>query len=141
MKDDLWLSKQFSISSVPTVVSFRQGNEMERVVGADTSAITNKLRKLFEFDSIIEKKLISLINREPIMVFIKGTPDNPRCKFTNALIKLLNEKNIKYGSFDILGDEEVRQSLKTFSKWPTYPQLYVKGKLIGGLDIIQVKKY
>lgn len=141
MKNNLQLSKQFSISSVPTVVFFRLSNEMERVVGADTSAVINKLRKLLEFDSIIEKKLVSLINREPIMVFIKGTPENPRCRFTNALIKLLNEKNIKYGSFDILGDEEVRQSLKAFSKWPTYPQLYVKGKLIGGLDIIQVLNF
>lgn len=45
---------------------------------------------------------------------------------------------VKYGTFDILSDEEVRQGLKTFSNWPTYPQLYVKGELIGGLDIVKV---
>ena len=46
--------------------------------------------------------------------------------------------SVNYETFDILGDEEVRQGLKTFSNWPTYPQLYVKGELIGGLDIIKV---
>lgn len=117
---------------------FRNGNEMDRVIGADTPAITKKLRKILESDQQIEQRLKSLINQEPIMVFIKGTPQQPRCGFTRTLINLLDSLSIKYGSFDILGDEEVRQSLKVFSKWPTYPQLYLKGELIGGLDIIQV---
>ncbi|KAF7490514.1 Protein MAK16 -like protein A [Sarcoptes scabiei] len=131
------VDKQFSVTSVPTVIMFRNGNEMDRVIGADTPAITKKLRKILESDQQIEQRLKSLINQEPIMVFIKGTPQQPRCGFTRTLINLLDSLSIKYGSFDILGDEEVRQSLKVFSKWPTYPQLYLKGELIGGLDIIQ----
>lgn len=116
---------------------FRNGNEIDRVVGVDTSAITQKLRKIVESNRSIEQRLVSLINQQPIMVFIKGTPEQPRCGFTRTLLSILKEMNVQFGYFDILSDEEVRQSLKSYSKWPTYPQLYVKGSLIGGLDIIQ----
>ncbi|OTF81826.1 hypothetical protein BLA29_001026 [Euroglyphus maynei] len=116
---------------------FRNGNEIDRVVGVDTSAITQKLGKIVESNRSIEQRLVSLINQQPIMVFIKGTPEQPRCGFTRTLLSILKERNVRFGYFDILSDEEVRQSLKSYSKWPTYPQLYVKGALIGGLDIIQ----
>lgn len=119
------------------MIMFRNGNEIDRVVGADTSAITQKLRKILESDRSIEQRLKSLINQQPIMVFIKGTPEQPRCGFTRTLLLILKQMNVQFGHFDILSDEEVRQSLKAYSKWPTYPQLYVKGALIGGVDIIQ----
>lgn len=54
------------------------------------------------------------------------------------MVEILNKHNIQFSSFDIFSDEEVRQGLKTYSNWPTYPQLYVSGELIGGLDIIKV---
>lgn len=95
------------------------------------------------------------------MVFIKGDPNTPRCGFSRQLVEILNEtkyfiylaamsnygftetfyfKRLPYDSFDILADEDVRQGLKTFSNWPTYPQVYVKGELVGGLDIIKELK-
>jgi Grx4 family monothiol glutaredoxin len=74
------------------------------------------------------------------MVFIKGTPAEPRCKFSRQLLDILKGAGVAYGSFDILTDEAVRQGLKDFSQWPTYPQLYVSGKLIGGVDIAQELK-
>jgi len=74
------------------------------------------------------------------MVFMKGSPDAPRCGFSRQIVELLKGENVKFDSFDILGDEEVRQGLKTFSNWPTYPQLYAEGKLIGGLDIVKELK-
>lgn len=131
------LAKQFSVSSVPTLVLFRNGNEVERVVGADTSLIVQKVQKVLESSSSIEKRLVGLTSQEPVMIFIKGTPTQPRCGFTRTLLNLLNQLEIKYGYFDILSDEEVRQSLKAYSNWPTYPQVYIKGSLVGGLDIIQ----
>ena len=109
-------------------------------MGADTNQIVQKVQKVLESNSSVEKRLVSLINQEHVMVFIKGTPEQPRCGFTRTLIGLLNQIQAKYGYFDILSDEEVRQSLKVYSKWPTYPQLYVKGSLVGGLDIVQVLK-
>ena len=70
---------------------------------------------------------------------MKGNTQEPRCKFSRALMEIFKElpSEIKYNSFDILQDEDIRQGLKEFSNWPTYPQLYVKGELIGGLDIIK----
>lgn len=68
---------------------------------------------------------------------MKGEPANPQCGFSRRMIALL-EKHISrgdYATFDIFQDSEVRESLKTYSKWPTYPQLYVKGEFQGGIDV------
>ena len=71
------------------------------------------------------------------MLFMKGMPDAPRCGFSRQVVEILRNSDIPFASFDILSDEEVRNGLKTFSEWPTYPQLYVNGALIGGLDIVK----
>jgi len=68
---------------------------------------------------------------------MKGTPDAPRCGFSNQIVEVLKVNDISFSSFDILEDNEVRQGLKEFSEWPTYPQLYIKGELMGGLDIVK----
>jgi Grx4 family monothiol glutaredoxin len=71
------------------------------------------------------------------MIFIKGSPTSPKCGFSRQLVVLLGDLKCEYGYFDILEDDEVRQGLKEFSNWPTFPQLYVDGELMGGLDIIK----
>ena len=78
-----------------------------------------------------------LINAAPAMLFMKGSPSAPECKFSRATVELLGSVNAEYGHFDILRDDEVRQGLKEFSNWPTFPQFYVNGDLIGGLDILK----
>jgi len=80
-----------------------------------------------------------LITRAPVMLFMKGSPTQPKCGFSRKIVALLDESKAQYATFDILEDEDVRQGLKTFSNWPTFPQLYIKGELIGGLDIVQVQ--
>jgi Grx4 family monothiol glutaredoxin len=85
----------------------------------------------------LQDRLRSLIASAPVMVFMKGTPDSPRCGFSRQLIDLLRQHRIEFGSFDILQDVDVREGLKKLSSWPTYPQVYVRGELIGGLDIIR----
>ena len=80
------------------------------------------------------------MNQAELMIFMKGDRSTPRCGFSRQLVDILNETKLPYETFDILTDEEVRQGLKTFSNWPTYPQVYVKGSLIGGLDIINELK-
>mmetsp|Transcript_2813 Transcript_2813/g.7742 ORF Transcript_2813/g.7742 Transcript_2813/m.7742 type:complete len:94 (+) Transcript_2813:886-1167(+) len=70
------------------------------------------------------------------MLFMKGTPDAPECGFSSRIVALLNEHGVAYGSFDILRDPDVRQGLKEYSRWPTYPQLYAHGTLLGGLDVV-----
>lgn len=68
---------------------------------------------------------------------MKGDRSAPRCGFSKQLIQIMNDNKVQYETFDILTDETVRQGLKTYSDWPTYPQVYVKGELQGGLDIIK----
>lgn len=85
----------------------------------------------------LDERLKALINKAPVILFMKGNPAEPRCGFSRKICELLKENNIKFDTFDILQDEEVRQGLKTYSNWPTYPQLYGSGKLIGGLDIVK----
>nr|DAD20923.1 TPA_asm: hypothetical protein HUJ06_022386 [Nelumbo nucifera] len=84
----------------------------------------------------LEDRLQKLISSSTVMLFMKGTPDAPRCGFSSKVVNALREEGVRFGSFDILSDEEVRQGLKTFSNWPTFPQLYYKGELIGGCDIV-----
>ncbi len=82
-----------------------------------------------------QDRLRQLVHRSDVMVFMKGLPSAPRCGFSRQLVELLDGSGVPYDAFDILQDDDVRQDLKKFSNWPTYPQLYVKGELIGGLDI------
>ncbi|KAF0931002.1 hypothetical protein E2562_038563 [Oryza meyeriana var. granulata] len=83
-----------------------------------------------------KERLESLINSSPVMVFIKGTPEEPKCGFSGKLVHILKQEKIPFSSFDILSDDEVRQGLKVLSNWPSYPQLYIKGELVGGSDIV-----
>lgn len=81
-------------------------------------------------------RLAELVKAAPVMLFMKGTPSEPRCGFSRQMVSILRENSVKYGFFNILADEDVRQGLKEFADWPTYPQLWIKGELVGGLDIV-----
>uniref|UniRef100_A0A3Q3FSV8 Glutaredoxin 3 n=1 Tax=Labrus bergylta TaxID=56723 RepID=A0A3Q3FSV8_9LABR len=83
------------------------------------------------------QRLKKLINAAPCMLFMKGSAQDPRCGFSRQIVALLKTHGIQFSSFDILSDEEVRQGLKAYSNWPTYPQLYANGELVGGLDIVK----
>ena len=85
----------------------------------------------------INDKLQQLINQHRIMLFMKGIPSSPKCGFSRQIVEILDSYHVSYDAFNILEDEEVRQGLKEYSDWPTYPQLYVEGDLVGGLDIVK----
>lgn len=100
-----------------------------------------ELKKVFAEKELLpvedlETRLKNVINQATTMLFMKGTPDAPRCGFSTKVVNALKEEGVEFGSFNILEDEEVRQGLKTYSNWPTYPQLYYKGELLGGCDIV-----
>ncbi|KAL4920778.1 thioredoxin-like protein [Aspergillus aurantiobrunneus] len=82
-------------------------------------------------------RLAELVKAAPVMLFMKGTPSAPQCGFSRQLVGILRERSVKYGFFNILADEDVRQGLKEFADWPTFPQLWVSGELVGGLDIVK----
>ena len=132
------LALQFRIEAVPTFVLLKNGKEVKRIEGAMPEELATAVTE-FQTDKSADfnKRLAALINQHQFMIFIKGTPQAPRCGFTRQLLDLLAAHKIQYDFFDILNDEEVRQGLKEYSDWPTYPQIYVKGELMGGLDIFQ----
>ncbi len=79
----------------------------------------------------------NILEKYPVVLFMKGTPDYPACGFSHTVVAALKLLGTQFHSVDILEDPELRQNLKTFSQWPTFPQLYVKGQLIGGCDIVR----
>eukprot|EP00271_Cylindrocystis_brebissonii_P007412 TRINITY_DN20928_c0_g1_i1.p1 TRINITY_DN20928_c0_g1~~TRINITY_DN20928_c0_g1_i1.p1 ORF type:complete len:431 (+),score=76.98 TRINITY_DN20928_c0_g1_i1:123-1295(+) len=89
-----------------------------------------------EKGSTVEDRIRGLLKASNTMLFMKGTPDAPRCGFSKKVVAALQKEDVPFGTFDILEDEEIRQGLKTFSQWPTFPQLYHAGELIGGCDIV-----
>ena len=86
-------------------------------------------------------RLEQLVNAASVMLFMKGTPSSPQCGFSRQLVGILRERSVKYGFFNILADEDVRQGLKEYAEWPTFPQLWVNGELVGGLDIVRVPSH
>ncbi len=88
-------------------------------------------------DPQIRERIAGLIEANPVMLFMKGTPDAPGCGFSAQVVQILSRLVDDFGSFDVLGDPELRQGIKEFSDWPTVPQLYVRGEFQGGCDIVK----
>ena len=76
------------------------------------------------------------IDENSVMLFMKGTPEQPACGFSARTSAVLNTMNVRYAALDILPDPRIRQELSGLSEWPTIPQLFIEGKLVGGHDIV-----
>jgi monothiol glutaredoxin len=86
--------------------------------------------------SDIHSKIAALVGGTDVVLFMKGTPLFPQCGFSSTAIQILERLEVEYETVDVLADPEVRAGIKTFSDWPTVPQLYVKGEFVGGSDIM-----
>ena len=84
----------------------------------------------------IRKFLEQAIAENEVMLFMKGTPDQPRCGFSMRTSAALNALGVQYAALDILPDPRIRQELSAISNWPTIPQLFIEGELVGGCDIV-----
>ena len=84
----------------------------------------------------VRSRIESQLSSAPVVLFMKGSPDFPQCGFSAKAVAALRACNAPFRHINIFEDPEVREGLKEYSQWPTYPQLYVKGELIGGCDII-----
>ena len=83
----------------------------------------------------INEKIKDIINKNDVVLFMKGTPEMPQCGFSMTVCNILKELKVKFSGVNVLVDPEIRQGIKDFSNWPTVPQLYIKGEFIGGCDI------
>ena len=84
----------------------------------------------------INSRISTLVGENDVVLFMKGTPLFPQCGFSSRAVAILDHVGVTYESVDVLQDMEIRQGIKTFSDWPTIPQLYVKGEFVGGSDIM-----
>ena len=84
----------------------------------------------------LRARIQGLIHQSRVVLFMKGTKQFPACGFSNTVVQILKKEGVAFETFNILADPDVRQGLKDFSSWPTYPQLYVDGKFVGGCDIV-----
>ncbi len=86
---------------------------------------------------VIDEKINTMIKQDDVVLFMKGTPDFPQCGFSANVVGILNYFGIKYQSYNVLEDLELREGIKIFSDWPTIPQIYIKREFIGGFDILK----
>lgn len=83
-----------------------------------------------------EQRISEIVNGNDVVLFMKGTPLFPQCGFSSKAVAILEHLGVEYATVDVLQDMEIRQGIKSFSDWPTIPQLYVKGEFVGGSDIM-----
>lgn len=87
--------------------------------------------------SEIHSKIETMVKDNPVILFMKGDKQFPQCGFSSQVVQILDHLDVEYETINVLEDQEIRQGIKTFSDWPTIPQLYVKGEFVGGCDIIR----
>lgn len=153
------IAELFEVSSVPYFVIINNGTILKEFSTADPKEFVKELDQCKKYvsnqinsssgdneqteepenetEEQINEKLTKLTNAAPVMLFMKGSPSEPKCGFSRQLVGMLREHQVRFGFFDILRDNDVREQLKKFSDWPTYPQLYINGEFQGGLDIVK----
>ena len=87
-------------------------------------------------DEDLKERIENDIKKNKVMLYMKGTPEEPQCGFSAQVISVLKTYNVPFETFNILEDDDIRQGIKEYSDWPTVPQLYVNGEFIGGCDIL-----
>ncbi len=88
-------------------------------------------------DNPVFERIETEVNGNDVVLFMKGTPMFPQCGFSAAVVQALSAGGVKFKGVNVLDDMEIREGIKTFTNWPTIPQLYVKGEFVGGCDIIR----
>ncbi|CAR25213.1 monothiol glutaredoxin GRX4 [Lachancea thermotolerans CBS 6340] len=160
--DNAEIAELFEVSSVPYFVLVRNNTILKELSGADPKEFVKALNQFngslaegagappqpaqnegveeeepVETEEELMERLKKLTQAAPVMLFMKGTPSEPKCGFSRQMVGILREYQVRFGFFDILKDDSIRQGLKKFSDWPTFPQLYISGEFQGGLDIIK----
>ena len=87
--------------------------------------------------SDINSKIKDNNSKDPVVLYMKGNPTFPQCGFSSTVVQILKHIGVEFQSYDVLQDENLREGIKSFSNWPTIPQLYVNNEFVGGCDIIR----
>ncbi|XP_059353992.1 glutaredoxin-related protein 5, mitochondrial-like [Carassius carassius] len=93
--------------------------------------------RLMSSSSAAQKTLEEMVKKDKVVVFIKGTPTQPMCGFSNAVVQILRMHGVdSYAAYNVLDDQDIREGVKTLSNWPTIPQVFFNGEFVGGCDIL-----
>ena len=87
-------------------------------------------------DESLRNRIDALVKGNEVFLFMKGSPGAPQCGFSARVVDVLEDVGVPFASFNILSDPDIRQGVKDYANWPTFPQLYVKGEFVGGCDIV-----
>jgi monothiol glutaredoxin len=87
--------------------------------------------------SDIHQNIGEQIAKDDVVLYMKGTPVFPQCGFSAMVVQVLSHTGVKFQAYNVLEDQDLREGIKSFSNWPTIPQLYVKGEFVGGCDIVR----
>src|SRR5205085_11876332 len=98
-----------------------------------TGMVANRRTRSMGIEQFIDNEVKS----NDVVLFMKGTPQFPMCGFSGQIVQILDHLGVTYKGLNVLESDDLRQGIKTFSQWPTIPQLYVKGEFVGGCDIIR----
>ena len=85
----------------------------------------------------VEAVIKDQVTQNPVVLYMKGTPESPLCGFSATVVQILNKLGVSFLGVNVLEDPELRQGIKDFTNWPTIPQLYIKGEFVGGCDILR----
>jgi monothiol glutaredoxin len=130
------------------MMTFKTAMTPTRVMGTTTTTTTTRTTKgrrgvhrsattttRAEMGPELKGSIDKFIAENKVVLFMKGTKEAPRCGFSNTCVQILNSMNVPFADVDILANEDLRQGMKDYSNWPTFPQLYVGGEFFGGCDI------
>ncbi|KAH8740556.1 glutaredoxin-like protein [Cryptosporidium ryanae] len=139
--------KQFDLKELPTVLLFicEDLKPVEVINGYNPGLVFEKIENIvkskgnsLKIPTDLNQKIKILTNFKSMVIFMKGIKEEPFCKFSRALVQLLSSINVvNYAHYNIFEDEEIRQGLKDYHNWPTFPQICINGEFIGGYDIVQ----
>ncbi|KAJ7062660.1 thioredoxin-like protein [Mycena amicta] len=153
-EEQVEITQLFAVEAVPECLVLRGHTLLARISGADARALVEaisthiqsplpanaSLSTDFAMEILpehLELRMRNLMKQSWIVLFMKGDPDAPRCGFSRKISTLLLDRGVPFAHVDVLKDEAVRQGIKRVNDWPTFPQLVVGGKFVGGLDIVQ----
>ena len=88
-------------------------------------------------DATLKQRIDETVQKNKVVLFVKGTKQFPQCGFSNAVITIFKQLGVPFETVNILADQDLRQGMKEYSQWPTFPQVYVGGEFIGGCDIVR----
>jgi monothiol glutaredoxin len=88
-------------------------------------------------EDTLQERIQGIIDSNDVVLFMKGTKDFPQCGFSATVVEVLRRAGSEFQDVNVLEDPDIRQGIKDFANWPTIPQLYVRGKFVGGCDIIR----